>query len=407
MPRKTASKTNNVEEKVAKEIENKETKKAVSKKEPAKKVTSKSVVKKAKSAEDSSVKTTKKKATSKKSEKDTAVTEVIEKKVEAKSSTKKVVPEIVDDKPVSKKSRTKKDDSTSTKTTATKKASKAVESKTTKKASKEAEPKATKKSSSSKTNTTKKKSTKTTKKTTSKTATKSTTKKASTKASTTKSTVKKSTSRANKITATSNLTKKIEILEYYDLPYRYNQTIVKVLAQTPTTLFVYWDISDADRSHYVETYGDNFFNDTKPVLVVHNITMNYSYEIDIDDFANSWYLHVNDSNCEYSVELGRRPKYNNEEFNIPNGYLYVTSSNIMDSPNDHILFDKDLKTVYFRDVKTNIITAKDITSISFLRNMGRIYSLYDLQGHFNEDVFINSNAWRFDFRNPSSSSTFK
>lgn len=407
MPRKTASKTNNVEEKVAKEIENKETKKAVSKKEPAKKVTSKSVVKKAKSAEDSSVKTTKKKATSKKSEKDTAVTEVIEKKVEAKSSTKKVVPEIVDDKPVSKKSRTKKDDSTSTKTTATKKASKAVESKTTKKASKEAEPKATKKSSSSKTKTTEKKATKTSKKTISKTATKSTTKKASTKTSTTKSTVKKSTSRANKITATSNLTKKIEILEYYDLPYRYNQTIVKVLAQTPTTLFVYWDISDADRSHYVETYGDNFFNDTKPVLVVHNITMNYSYEIDIDDFANSWYLHVNDSNCEYSVELGRRPKYNNEEFNIPNNYLYVTSSNIMDSPNDHILFDKDLKTVYFRDVKTNIITAKDITSISFLRNMGRIYSLYDLQGHFNEDVFINSNAWRFDFRNPSSSSTFK
>ena len=407
MPRKTASKTNNVEEKVAKEIENKETKKAVSKKEPAKKVTSKSVVKKAKSAEDSSVKTTKKKATSKKSEKDTAVTEVTEKKVEAKSSTKKVVPEIVDDKPVSKKSRTKKDDSTSTKTTATKKASKAVESKTTKKASKEAEPKATKKSSSSKTKTTEKKATKTSKKTISKTATKSTTKKASTKISTTKSTVKKSTSRANKITATSNLTKKIEILEYYDLPYRYNQTIVKVLAQTPTTLFVYWDISDADRSHYVETYGDNFFNDTKPVLVVHNITMNYSYEIDIDDFANSWYLHVNDSNCEYSVELGRRPKYNNEEFNIPNNYLYVTSSNIMDSPNDHILFDKDLKTVYFRDVKTNIITAKDITSISFLRNMGRIYSLYDLQGHFNEDVFINSNAWRFDFRNPSSSSTFK
>ncbi len=402
MPRKTASKTNNVEEKVAKEIENKEVKKAVSKKEPAKKVASKSVVKKAKSAEDSSVKTTKKKATSKKSEKDTSVTEVTEKKVEAKSSTKKVVPEIIEEKPVAKKSRTKKDDSTSTETKATKKVSKAVESKTTKRASKEAEPKATKKSSSNKTNVTEKKSAKTAKTTASKKATKSTTKKSSK-----ESTAKKSTSRANKITATSNLTKKIEILEYYDLPYRYNQTIVKVLAQTPTTLFVYWDISDADRAHYVETYGDNFFNDTKPVLVVHNITMNYSYELDIDDFANSWYLHVNDSNCEYSVELGRRPKYNNEEFNIPNNYLYVTSSNIMDSPNDHILFDKDLKTVYFRDVKTNIITAKDITSISFLRNMGRIYSLYDLQGHFNEDVFINSNSWRFDFRNPSSSSTFK
>ncbi len=276
-------------------------------------------------------------------------------------------------------------------------ASKSTETKATTKSSKASAPKTTKKSTSSKAKTTAKKTTKTVKKTT-----KSTTKK-----STSKSTTKKSTSRAKKITASSNLTRKIEILEYYDLPYRYNQTIVKVLAQTPTTLFVYWDISDADRAHYVKTYGENFFNDTKPVLVIHNITMNYSYEIDIDDFANSWYLHVNDSNCEYSVELGRRPKYNNEEFNMPNSYLYVTSSNVMDSPNDHILFDKNLKTVYFRDVKTNIVTAKDITSISFLRNMGKIYSLYDLQGHFNEDVFINSNVWRFDLRNPSSSSTFK
>ena len=386
MPRKTASKTNNVEEKVAKEIEKKE-----SKKEPTKKVASKSTARKEKSVEDSSVKAPKKKTTSKKSEKDTSVAKLTEKKVETKSSTKKVVPEIVEEKTVVKKGHSKKTDST------------VAEAKTTKKTSRTAEPKATKKTASSKAKTTEKKSTKTTKKTTSK----STTKKASTKKSTKESTAKKSTSRTKKITATSNLTKKIEILEYYDLPYRYNQTIVKVLAQTPTTLFVYWDISDADRAHYVEAYGDNFFNNTKPVLVIHNITMNYSYEIDIDDFANSWYLHVNDSNCEYSVELGRRPKYSNEEFNIPNNYLYVTSSNVMDSPNDHILFDKNLKTVYFRDVKTNIITAKDITSISFLRNMGRIYSLYDLQGHFNEDAFINSNAWRFDFRNPSSSSTFK
>ena len=37
------------------------------------------------------------------------------------------------------------------------------------------------------------------------------------------------------------------ILEYYDLPYRYNETEVRVLAQTHQKLFVYWDISDNDR----------------------------------------------------------------------------------------------------------------------------------------------------------------
>ena len=42
-------------------------------------------------------------------------------------------------------------------------------------------------------------------------------------------------------------------------------------------------------------YGDNFFETTKPVLIVHNDSLNYSFEVEINDFANSWYLHVNDS----------------------------------------------------------------------------------------------------------------
>jgi len=256
-----------------------------------------------------------------------------------------------------------------------------------------------KKTSTAKKGTSKKVSTKktTNKKTTTK---KSTNKKTTTKKSTTKkSTTKKAASK-----------KKIDIIEYYDLPYRYNQTVVRVLAQTPTTLFIYWDISDVDRANFVKQYGEDFFNNTKPVLVIHNNTMHYSFEIEIDDFANSWYLHVNDANCEYTVELGRKPKYYNSEkhVNIQNDYLYVTSSNVIEAPNDHVLFDRNIKNVYFKDVKTNIVTAKDITSISFLRNIGRIYNLYDLQSDFNKNSWIDSNHWQLDLNNPSSSSsTFK
>lgn len=280
-------------------------------------------------------------------------------------------------------------------------------------AKKVASSKETKKTSKS---TTAKKSTEKTAKTTSKKSTGTASKKTTAKKATTKKTkgatrTKKATLadiNPDEITSSTNLTEKIEILEYYDLPYRYNQTVVKVLAQTPTTLFIYWDISDKDRENFIRQYGADFFNNTKPVLIIHNKTMNYSFEIEIDDFANSWYLHVNDSNCEYYVELGRRPKYNNSEtqINIPNNYLYVSSSNEIDSPNDHVLFDKALKTVYFKDVKTNIVTAKDITSISFLRNMGRIYNLYDLYSDFTKNAWINH--WQLDLKNPSSSSsTFK
>ena len=284
---------------------------------------------------------------------------------------------------------------------------------TTKVATKKSSTKTTSKKASTKKTTTKA-STKSTKTSSKKTTT---SKKGATKrgSSTSRSSKKKTTVTeivADEITPTTDLTKKIEVLEYYDLPYRYNQTVVKVLAQTPTTLFIYWDISDADRANFVEKYGENFFNNTKPVLVIRNKTMHYSFEIEIDDFANSWYLHVNDSNCEYSVELGRRPKYYNEErhIDIPNDYLYVTSSNNIEAPNDHVLFDKNVKTVYFKDVKTNIITEKDVTSIAFLRNIGRIYNLYDLQSDFNKNSWIDSEHLQLDLRNPSSSnpsSTFK
>lgn len=300
------------------------------------------------------------------------------------------------------KSSTVKNKATAAKKSST--ANKATKSATdTKKASKSTKKSSTKKTSSS--NATEKKAT-------AKKSTSSTSKKLATKKATTKAQKVSKEIDVDDITSTTDLTHKIEVLEYYDLPYRYNQTVVKVLAQTPTTLFIYWDISDADRANFVEQYGENFFNYTKPVLVIHNNTMHYSFEIEIDDFANSWYLHVNDSNCEYTVELGRRPKYYNEErhIDIANNYLYVTSSNIIDSPNDHVLFDKSLKTVYFKDVKTNIVTSKDITSISFLRNMGRIYNLYDLQSDFNKNSWINSDHWQLDLKNPSSSnpsSTFR
>ena len=160
------------------------------------------------------------------------------------------------------------------------------------------------------------------------------------------------------------------------MPYRYNETVVRILAQTPTTLFVYWDISDKDREKYVETYGDNFFANTIPVLIVHNKTMNYSFEIEINDFANSWYFTVSDSKCDYEIELGRRAKP--MQIQLPNNYLYITSSNTIEAPNDHILFEKKQENVFFRNVKTNEKTSRNVASFEFMRYVGRIYNIYDL-----------------------------
>lgn len=249
------------------------------------------------------------------------------------------------------------------------------------------------------------KSTKTTKTDSApKNATKRTTKKSSTSTNATKKESTSTTSSKNKTKkANSTSTKKAKkatknIVEYYDLPQKYNKTVVKVLAQTPKTLFVYWEISDEDIEKYKKQYGENFFETTKPVLIIHNDTLNYSFEVEINDFANSWYLHVNDSKSDYRIELGRRPIQYNE--NIKSDYIYVSTSNEIESPNDHILFNTAQKMVYFRNVKTNTNIEKPISTLSFIKNMGKIHNIYDLY----QELYKNEDNLE-DLSNPSSNTS--
>ena len=271
-----------------------------------------------------------------------------------------------------------------------KKEPKTTEKQTTKKESSTKTPKkVANKAETNKKAVTKKTTSKTTSATKKATAKKTTAKKSSTK------TTPKFTTKAKKFNTTKK--KKVEIVEYYDLPYSYNQTIVKVLAQTPKTLFIYWDISDTDKEKYKEQYGENFFETTKPILIVHNDTLGYSFEVEINDFANSWYLHVSDSKCDYRIELGRRPIVKTEKINTD--YIYISTSNKIESPNDHILFNKEQKMVCFRNVKTGKQTQKPTTSLSFIRNMGKIYNIYD----FYKAIYPNENIEElYDLSNPSS-----
>ena len=237
----------------------------------------------------------------------------------------------------------------------------------------------------------------------SKTTSKTTgTKKATNNTTAKRSNNKKTTNKVSKKTVAKKVTKRVskplETVEYYDLPYRYNQTVIKLLAQTPTTLFIYWDISDKDRKTFEDQYGENFFNETRPVLIVHNDTLNYSFEVEINDFANSWYLHVADSKCDYRIELGRRPIVKKDKLEHTD-YIYVTTSNELEAPNDRILLNKEQKMVYFRNVKTGATQEKQFASLSFMRNMGKIYNIYDLY----KTIYKNENVEDiYDLTNPSS-----
>ena len=193
--------------------------------------------------------------------------------------------------------------------------------------------------------------------------TKTTTKKTSTR----KTTSAKKTTTSKKSTTTKRRTsKKVpNIIEYYDLPDKYDKTMVKLLFQTPKRLFVYWEISEADRKLFLEKNGEDFFENTVPYLVVKNKTKNYTFEIEINDYANSWYFDIPDSNSEYDVELIRKNKISN--ISVP-----ITTSNHLEVPNNKILFDQNRKEIFFKNVKTETVTSKNIANIQFISHAGNI-----------------------------------
>lgn len=213
-------------------------------------------------------------------------------------------------------------------------------------------------------------------------------------------------------------TKKMEyMLEYYDLPYRYNETVVKILAQTPKRMFVYWDISDNDREKYVKTFGEDFFYKTYPVLLLYNEDKKYIKEIQIDDFANSWYIDIQDPKTKYTIQLGRKFRDYSSLVNIDmqrvqensiilhTDYLPLANSNVLEIPNDHVLLEDLPNFVVFRNVKTNQETVKDLRK--FKAAFGNNYGVKEFyEEHYKDEI----SEGMFDMANPSSnltSSSFK
>ena len=197
------------------------------------------------------------------------------------------------------------------------------------------------------------------------------------------------------------------ILEYYDLPYRYNETIVRVLAQTPQKLFVYWDISDNDRRKYEETFGDDFYNNTYPVLLLYNQDKQYVREIEVNDFANSWYIDIDDPKTKYIIQLGRKfrtntfnvdfDKINEHNIILRNDYLPYAESNMMEAPNDHVLMEQLPEFITFRNVKTGEEMSVNIRGIKSLFGDD-----YDIKAFYDKNYKDELDDDRFDMSNPSS-----
>ena len=219
--------------------------------------------------------------------------------------------------------------------------------------------------------------------------------------------IKKNAKKAGTIEKIKDVKESEYLTEYYDLPYRYNETVVKILAQTPKRIFVYWDVADEDKMRYENAFGKDFFEKTYPVLLVHNDDKNYTTEIPINDFANSWYIDIKDPKTKYSIQLGRKfreipknidiIKIKEQNIILKTDYLPIAQSNLLEVPNDRILFTELPKVIKFRNVKTYEEKEKIVSSLK--TNYG---TMYDIRDFYKENYKEEINDEIFDINNPTS-----
>ena len=79
--------------------------------------------------------------------------------------------------------------------------------------------------------------------------------------------------------------------------------------------------------------------------------------------------------------------FSNFNQNLNTDYIYVSSSNDIEFPNDRILLDILPDKINFKNVKTNEITVKDICTMPLIE-INKIYKVKDFYKKFYKDEIL-------------------
>lgn len=152
----------------------------------------------------------------------------------------------------------------------------------------------------------------------------------------------------------------------------HNETKIKILISEVNMIFAYWSISEEYNQRFIKKYGDEFFDKTKEVIIVKNLSNGKQKRIEIEQPTNNYYIKIGYANSIYQVELVRVGKQNKEEY----GYKII--SNKIKSPNIKVLFNTyDEKNIEFKNIKngTKINKSQDYKKGEMTRT--RIEELYE------------------------------
>jgi len=118
------------------------------------------------------------------------------------------------------------------------------------------------------------------------------------------------------------------------IPYRYGDTYLTAMVRDPYWLFAYWEIGEAAKEDVCRRYGTRAWESSRPVLKVYDATNRYFFdsrqaaEIEINDFADNWYIHTGKPGHSYFIELSRV---------MPDGtQIFIARSNMVTTPQDDV-----------------------------------------------------------------------
>jgi hypothetical protein len=119
----------------------------------------------------------------------------------------------------------------------------------------------------------------------------------------------------------------------YNLPLRYGDNRIVILARDPWWLHAYWDISEQRINEVISSIAIEERQNLKWILRVYDITAvnnfngsnaNSFFNIDIHFEANNWYVNVNQPERDWCIEIGLMNPYGK--------FFPVARSNVIKTP---------------------------------------------------------------------------
>ncbi len=118
-----------------------------------------------------------------------------------------------------------------------------------------------------------------------------------------------------------------------DIPYQYDQDKIVLQVRDPHWVHAYWELKSQTLEGLKARLGDDFFH-AKKVLRVYDVTnivfngsnANSFFDLQVNDFANSWYINTNGPGRAFCVDLGLM---------LADGrFITIVRSNVVQTPID-------------------------------------------------------------------------